>query len=150
MTSFFDSPSRRRRVTYDFVRSSVRMRETTTTCSAALACRKTLYGRNRREVQDKLRETLHRTEHGMPPVPERETVGVYLIRWLDFKKGRLRPRTYTSYEHVVHAHLVPGLGRVRLAKLTPQDVAAWLSRYQANGASGRTARYARARCCGRP
>ncbi len=100
MTSFFDSPSRRRRVTYDFVRSSVRMRETTTTCSAALACRKTLYGRN--------------------------------------------PRTYTSYEHVVHAHLVAGLGRVRVAKLTPQDVAAWLSRHQANGASGRTARYARA------
>ena len=107
-------------------------------------CRKTLYGRNRREVQDKLRETLHRTEHGMLPVPERETVGTYLLRWLDSKKGGLRSRTYTSYEQVVHAHLVPGLGRVRLAKLTPQDVATWLSRHQANGASGRTARYARA------
>ena len=106
--------------------------------------RKTLYGRTRRAVQDKLRETLQRSEHGLPPVPERETVGGYLQRWMDFKKGQLRPRTYVSYEHVVHAHLEPGLGRVRLARLAPQDVATWLSRHQANGASARTARYARA------
>ena len=39
MISFFDSPSRSRREAYAFVRSLVRMRETTTTCSAALAWR---------------------------------------------------------------------------------------------------------------
>ena len=31
--------------------------------------RKTLYGRTKREVQDRLRETLHRTDKGLPPVP---------------------------------------------------------------------------------
>ena len=76
-------------------------------------------------------------------MPEQETVGNYLHRWLECKQGQLRPRTYTSYEHIVRAHLVPGLGRVRLAKLAPHDVAAWLRRHQKNGASARTARYAR-------
>ena len=106
-------------------------------------CRKTLYGRTKREVQEKLREAVQRLEHGLRPVPEQETVGTYLRRWLDFKQGQLRPRTHTSYEHTVRSHLVPGLGRVRLAKLTPHDVAAWLRRFQKKGASGRTARYAR-------
>ena len=87
-------------------------------------CRKTLYGRTKREVQEKLHEAVQRLEHGLRPVPEQETVGAYLGRWLDFKQGQLRPRTYTSYEHIVRCHLVPGLGRVRLAKLTPHDVAA--------------------------
>ena len=106
-------------------------------------CRKTLYGQTKREVQDKLREAVQRFEHGLRPVPEQETVGAYLRRWLEFKQGQLRPRTYTSYEHIVRAHLDPGLGRVRLAKLAPHDVAAWLRRHQKNGASARTTRYAR-------
>ena len=106
--------------------------------------RKTLYGRTKREVQDKLREAVQRLEHGLRPVPEQESVGAFLRRWLEFKQGQLRPRTYASYEHIVRAHLDPGLGRVRLAKLAPHDVAAWLRRHQLKGASARTARYARA------
>ena len=34
--------------------------------------RKTIYGRTKREVQDKLRETLQRFEHGLPPLPKRK------------------------------------------------------------------------------
>ena len=45
--------------------------------------RKALYGRTRREVQEKLREALHRKERGLPALPERETVGAFLLRWLD-------------------------------------------------------------------
>ena len=55
--------------------------------------RKTLYGRTKREVQEKLRETLHRSEHGLSPVPEQETVGTFLRRWLEFRQGRIHWRT---------------------------------------------------------
>ena len=104
--------------------------------------RKTLYGRTKREVQDKLRDTLHRQEHGLPPVPEQETVGAFLRRWLDVRQGHLRPRTQERYGQVVNAHLLPHLERVRLAKLTPQDVATCLRRVEvAKGAY--TARGAR-------
>ena len=71
--------------------------------------RKTLYGRTKRAVQDKLRKTLQRIEQGLPPLPEKETVGAFLRRWLVFKKSGVRPRTYESYEQAVRLHLLPGL-----------------------------------------
>ena len=106
--------------------------------------RKTVYGRTKREVQDKLREALHRSDLGLPALPEQETVGAFLLRWLVVKEGQLRPRTYASYEHIVRVHLEPGLGRVRLAKLGPRDVATWFRVHGERGASSRTIRYARA------
>ena len=104
--------------------------------------RKAFYGRTKREVQEKLREALHRQEHGLPPVPEQETVGAFLRRWLDVRQSRVRRRTLERYTQVVRAHLLPGLGRIRLAKLTPQDVATCLRRIEESG-SAYTARGAR-------
>ena len=66
----------------------------------------------------------------MPPVPEQETVGTFLRRWLDIKKEGVRQRTWTRYEQIVRAHLLPNLDRIRLAQLTPQDVAECLRRVQ--------------------
>ena len=106
--------------------------------------RKTLYGRTKREVQDRLRETLHRTEKGLPPIPEQETVGAFLRRWLEIIRGKVRPRTHKSYEQVVRIHLEPGIGRVRLAKLTPLELNAWFESRHAAGVGGRTIHYARA------
>ena len=97
--------------------------------------RKTVYGRTKSEVQDKLRETLHRKAHGLPPVPEQETVGTFLRRWLDIKEGHVRQRTWTRYEQIVRAHLLPSLERIRLAKLTPQDVAACVRHVEASGSA---------------
>ena len=105
--------------------------------------RKMLYGRTKREVQDKLRETLQRIAHGLSPLPEKETVGGYLRRWLNVKKGQLRSRTYESYEQVVRLHLLPGLDHVRLAKLSPLDVATWFRVHGEQGAGSRTIQYAR-------
>ena len=104
--------------------------------------RKTFYGRTKREVQEKLRDALHRKEHRLPPVPEQETVGAFLRRWLDSRQSRVRRRTLERYEQVVRAHLLPSLGRIRLSKLTPQAVVACLRRVEANG-SAYTARGAR-------
>ena len=105
--------------------------------------RKTLYGRTKREVQDKLRATLQRINDGLPPLPEQETVGGYLRRWLKVKSGQVRPRTYESYEQAVRLHLLPGLDRLRLAKLAPSDVATWLDVHRRQGAGPRTIQYAR-------
>ena len=107
-------------------------------------CRKTVYGRTKREVQDKLREALHRSDLGLPALPEQETVGAFLLRWLVVKEGQVRPRTFESYEQVVRCHLEPGLGHLRLAKLGPRDIASWLQRRQAQGTGVRTLQYARA------
>ena len=71
-------------------------------------------------------------------------MGAFLRRWLVTVRGKLRPRTHKSYEQVVRIHLEPGLGRVRLAKLTPLDVSMWLESRRAAGVGGRTIHCARA------
>src|SRR5437773_2406815 len=56
----------------------------------------------------------------------------------------VRPKTYTSYESIVRVHLKPGLGRLPLARLTPQQVQAVLNAKASTGLSPRTVAYIRA------
>ena len=75
----------------------------------------------------------------------RQTVGQFLARWLEESaKTTVRPSTYTSYASYVHRHLIPGLGRHQLTKLTPQEVQSFLNRKLSAGMSPRTVQYLRA------
>jgi len=80
------------------------------------------------------------------PVPlERQTVGVFLVTWLEESaKPSVRPSTYVSYRCLVHKHLIPEIGKVPLAKLMPQQVQAMLNRKAASGHSPRRAELMRA------
>lgn len=51
------------------------------------------------------------------------TVGRWLVWWLSTRTS-LRPTTLRSYTEHVQRHLIPYLGRIRLAELTGRDVAA--------------------------
>ena len=51
------------------------------------------------------------------------TVGRWLVWWLSTRTS-LRPTTLRSYTEHVQRHLMPYLGRIRLAELTGRDVAA--------------------------
>src|SRR5258707_15562843 len=83
--------------------------------------RKCVYGDTRREVRGKIALLLSDKQRGLPVVAERHTVAEFLGRWLtDVVAPSVRPRTYTSYQQLVNLHLIPTLGRVRLAKLNPQ------------------------------
>lgn len=60
-------------------------------------------------------------EHGDLPSSS-PTLEKYLERWLDDKAQHARPNTMTNYRSVVRKHIVPALGKKRLARLTPADV----------------------------
>ena len=105
--------------------------------------RKHAYGWTRREVQNRLDEIRHQARQGLAILDERQTVGRFLESWLALKQTQLRPRAHATYELAVRVHLVPGLERVRLARLTPQHVSDWFQAHLAEGASARTIRYAR-------
>ncbi len=50
-------------------------------------------------------------------------MGQYLTQWLaDSVKDTVKHTTYESYERLVHKHLVPTLGRLKLKNLTPAHV----------------------------
>jgi integrase len=106
--------------------------------------RKYFYGRTRREVADKLPKALTQAKQGTAFANERQTVEQFLDRWLEHKRARLRPRAWATYEHAIRLHLAPGIGKLALARLTPNQLDAWFRKHQAaDGASARNIRYAR-------
>ena len=104
--------------------------------------RKSFYGATRRQVQEKLTVALRAHQQGLPPAPETQTVAAYLDNWLENSvKPRVRPRTYEGYADHVRIHIGPQLGRIRLAKLSPEHVESFLNRKLAEGLAPRTVRY---------
>jgi integrase len=72
-------------------------------------------------------------------------------RLTDGVRPRVRPSTYESYARLVDRHLIPHLGSIPLAHLSPQQVQAWVSAELATGRcrgtgglAPRTVQYARA------
>lgn len=87
-----------------------------------------VYGHTREEAAGKLTELMAQHRRGMPAVVNAPTVASYLAYWLpNVAKPRVRPLTYRSYEMYVREHIVPGLGRKRLDRLTARDVRAFLA-----------------------
>lgn len=85
--------------------------------------RKQAYAKTYEQVREKYVELLRQADQGIP-VPDRKwTVSEYLEYWLEHVVAvERRPQTYTGYEVVVRRHLVPGLGKRRLDRLTAQHV----------------------------
>jgi len=85
--------------------------------------RKSIYGRTRQEVAEKLVKLLSRRTEGIVYDDENTTVGEYLDRWLKGSVyGYVRQSTYDRDASLVNNHLKPALGRVKLKKLSPADV----------------------------
>lgn len=107
--------------------------------------RKTVYGRTRRDVQQKVTKLLSAQQDGLPIPTGRQTVERFLIRWLKVSaQPRLRPRTFEGYEQIVERHLIPTLGKLSLQNLTPQHVQQLLTEKSAAGLSPRRVGYIRA------
>ena len=53
---------------------------------------------------------------------ERQTVRQFLASWLETSKRTVKLRSWQRYEQAIRTHLAPGLGSVRLSKLTAGQV----------------------------
>lgn len=104
--------------------------------------RKSFYGKTRREVQEKLTEALRTQQRGLPIASERQTVGEFLKHWLEEgARPSVRAATYDSYTRLVRGHIVPAVGHLQLAKLSPQHVQSFINDKLAEGLSPRTVQY---------
>src|SRR5262245_44269776 len=84
--------------------------------------RKHIYGKTRQEVSRRMVEVQQEIEEGLPVLDERQTVGQYLETWIDVAKSQVRGSSWRRYSDYVRVHLVPGLGKIPLAKLTAQHI----------------------------
>ena len=104
--------------------------------------RKHVFGKTRAEVVAKMRPLLKARDEQRPIPDQRLKLGPFLHTWLeDVARPRIRVTTYPSYRSIVELHLVPGLGRIGVAKLTPTDVQAFLNAKHAGGLSPRRVQY---------
>jgi integrase len=106
--------------------------------------RRVVYGRSQAEVRDKVRELLRGIDAGLPVPDDRLTVGELIERFLrDVAPDRVSPSTLENYCLIASHHLIPTLGRKKLAALTPGEVQSLLRAKMEAGYSARTVRLIR-------
>lgn len=80
--------------------------------------RRTIYGKTRKEMADKLAKAVSDREGGLVFDAGNLSVGGYLDRWLaDSVRDTVRLSTYQGYERICRRHIKPALGRVKLKDL---------------------------------
>jgi integrase len=86
--------------------------------------RKYVYAKTEAEAVAKWDDLRRRLQLGVDLSAPPRTVAAWLDEWLGDIKAHdgTRPSTLARYRQVIRTHLVPGLGRVKLDRLTPRDV----------------------------
>lgn len=104
--------------------------------------RKTVYGKTRREVDEKLTKAKADRERGLVFEAGNLKLGEYLERWLvDSVRGSVRVKTYKGYETAVRVHVVPSLGEIKLKNVTPTHLRVLYREKLHAGLSTRTVQY---------
>jgi integrase len=104
--------------------------------------RKTLYGKTRREVDEKLTKAKADRDGGLVFDADNMKVGEYLERWLvDSVRDTVRSTTFERYEQVVRLHVRPVLGKLKLKNLSPAHVRGLYREKLDAGLSPRTVQY---------
>lgn len=84
---------------------------------------KTVYGKTRKEVAEKLTEAMAGRDKGLVCEAGKLTVGDHLERWLeDVVRTSASHRTYSSHTQQVHDHIAPTLGRIKLKNLRKSHI----------------------------
>jgi integrase len=101
-----------------------------------------VYGKTRASVSEAMKRTLRDQQLGLTITSERQTVSQFLTDWLENTvKPKNKQLTHRSYEWIIRVHLIPGLGRLPLVKLTPQKLQAFINERHAAGLSAATVKH---------
>jgi len=85
--------------------------------------RKTLYGRTREEVHEKLLAAQNEKRQGGLRSGPKQTVKDYLNYWLEeIHRPNIKISTYALYRNNLDNHLIPTLGHIQLHRLTTDQV----------------------------
>jgi len=100
--------------------------------------RKVVYGKTKREVQEKLAILQHDAATGRPIPDSHLTVARHFEDWLRAKKTSVRSSTYNQNEGHVRVHILPYLGHVRLIDLDYRQINLFYEHLQASDLAPRT------------
>ncbi len=95
-----------------------------------------LYAQSEKEAYKKLQEALFEQKQGILATGPQQTVKQFLEYWLeDVYKGAVRLSTYENGRVIVNKHLVPGIGHIKLQKLTTQALQSFYAKKTKAGTS---------------
>ena len=83
---------------------------------------RSITGKTQKEVAQKMRELTSEVDSGSYIDPCKMTVAQYLELWQTEYLKSIKPNTAYSYRRVCTNHIIPGLGAVKLTRLTPLRV----------------------------
>jgi len=82
----------------------------------------------------------HEVYEGRHIKPSAESVASFVQRYLDDHSDAIAPTTQARYAEILEAYIVPDLGRVTLAKFTPQVGVRWKAKLLKGGLAPATVR----------
>jgi integrase len=100
--------------------------------------RRVVYGESRKAVSDALGELKKDIAGGVVPPRQKVTVAVFMAQWLDAVRPSLRPMTVTFYCGQTKRYIIPAIGSVPLARLSPTQVQKMLNDLTERGLSAAT------------
>lgn len=101
--------------------------------------RKWVSGKTEREVKTKLADLRRENERGQLRFTEKQTLAQFVHYWLETViKPHRKVRTYTSYEQLLRVHVLPALGHLPLAKVSPQHLTSLYAARRADGVTTET------------
>jgi integrase len=107
--------------------------------------RKVVKAKLKKDVLKKMREVQGRADAGIPQPSATQTTGQWLTQWLtEILPGTVTAKTEISYRQVVADYVMPSVGKVPLARLSPDHVQRMMRTLQRRDLSPRTVAYARA------
>jgi integrase len=91
---------------------------------------------SRRDAERALTKLQREADTGTAVADGRTPFASYLVdRWLPHVETRVRPKTWQRYEGAVRLHVVPRIGRVKMANLRPHHIQDVLDAMTADGCS---------------
>ena len=107
--------------------------------------RRKFMGSTKAEARARLDAAREKQRGGLPIPDERRSTGTYLLDWAQHAlPGTVSRGTQATYERVLRLYVLPAIGHIPLAKLTPAHVADMLNEMEDRQFAPETRRLARA------
>lgn len=98
--------------------------------------RKSIYGKTKREVSEKLVEIQNELNKGIFTDPTNATVKEWTLYWLEnFKKNQLNGTTYENYQYKLNKHIIEPFGNIKFKNLTTYHIQEYINKLKSEGFS---------------
>ena len=98
-----------------------------------LRIRRSIRG-SKKDAQRELTKLLADIDRGLVATdPSNLSIAQFMDQWLAHMRHRIRPTTFDRYEGVTKNHIIPSLGKTKLAKLKPLQIQAFEARLLQSG-----------------